>query len=136
LKLFQHRLTFKSSADPRGDVVQFYVFPFKDDTAFYRGVVDPYWVAREGEEPNCHAVHFPTPLCSNTRWHNSTQVIGSGRLVHIPLTLLSKEVHSLFLLPLAALNLQDFCPYMWLLIEIDVLWMTERSAYSQLTVDE
>jgi hypothetical protein len=52
LKLFQHRLTFKSSADPRGDVVQFYGFPFKDDTAFYRGVVDPDWVAREGEEPN------------------------------------------------------------------------------------
>lgn len=52
MKLFQHRLTFKSSADPRGNVVQFYGFPFKDDTAFYRGVVDPYWVAREGEEPN------------------------------------------------------------------------------------
>lgn len=50
MTLFQ--LTFASSVDPRGDVVQFYGFPFKDDTAFYRAVVDPYWIAGEGEEPN------------------------------------------------------------------------------------
>jgi hypothetical protein len=50
LTLFQ--LTFASSADPRGDVVQFYGFPFKDDTAFYNAVVDPYWIAGKGEEPN------------------------------------------------------------------------------------
>lgn len=32
--------------------MQFYGFPFKDDTQFYRAVVDPSWVAGEGEEPN------------------------------------------------------------------------------------
>ena len=50
--LFLDQLTFESSADPKGYVVQFYGFPFEDDTAFYRAVVDPYWVAGEGEEPN------------------------------------------------------------------------------------
>ena len=45
-------MMFQSSTDPRGDVVQFYGFPFKDDPVFYRAVVDPHWVAGEGEEPN------------------------------------------------------------------------------------
>ena len=35
-----------------GEVVQFYGFPFSDDTMFYKAVVDPSWVAGEGEEPN------------------------------------------------------------------------------------
>jgi len=35
-----------------GEVVQFYGFPFRDDTMFYKAVVDPSWVAGEGEEPN------------------------------------------------------------------------------------
>ena len=49
---FQHRLTFGCFADPSGEVVQFYGFPFRDDTMFYKAVVDPSWVAGEGEEPN------------------------------------------------------------------------------------
>ena len=35
-----------------GEVVQFYGFPFSDDTMLYKAVVDPSWVAGEGEEPN------------------------------------------------------------------------------------
>jgi hypothetical protein len=35
-----------------GEVVQFYGFPFSDDTIFYKAIVDKSWVAREGEEPN------------------------------------------------------------------------------------
>ena len=35
-----------------GEVVQFYGFPFRDDTMFYKAIVDPSWVARDGEEPN------------------------------------------------------------------------------------
>ncbi|KAF8968520.1 hypothetical protein BDZ97DRAFT_1755195 [Flammula alnicola] len=34
------------------EIVQYFGFPFKDDSAFYRANVDPSWVPQEGEEPD------------------------------------------------------------------------------------
>src|ERR1700722_1756102 len=48
----QSRLTCKCFVDPTGEVVQFYGFPFMDNTMFFKAVVNPSWGAADGEEPN------------------------------------------------------------------------------------
>ncbi|KAF8075945.1 hypothetical protein FPV67DRAFT_1664261 [Lyophyllum atratum] len=51
--------------DPRGQVVNYLGFPFRDDVAFYKANVDPSWVPQKGQEPNLGAALYYIKQATN-----------------------------------------------------------------------